>query len=531
MKKIIIILPLLLILINHFYSENKKNNISIIDIQGKILVLTKVKDIEDKEAISIFEQLLKKFIDNDRCEIIKIEKIDNDKKINKNEIIRLGNENNADYIYIGIIKKNILKKIFVSATLYDAKNGKIKFAKEINKELSEEELEYYDYIETENKDIKEIIFFQRGNEISIGSGFYPLRFEVKYTGLKHITDNSIFYSSDGGFIMFKWGIMIPFSFSYNFNPYSSIGFLLEAGYAPGFFIATCMDEATVKNNYINSIFFNLFFKHKFGDINKNFRFLLEYGVFMEIDIPAERIIDDDPVVAGDLFIDLGPELLLGFEYHKNNFSLEFGFFIGTTFGWQSFENYTIDTTNGWNINFINEGFKLRFSYNYHNYYNKKIKLDFERKRIEKKKIIVEEEIKEEIKVEEKPEVKKEKSKAELIKEAKKGDVIIFSDIIFYANSDMIKEESYPVVDEIAAVLNERKDIIIEIGGYTNATGNPEAELLLSIKRATAVARHLISEGIKSNRIKTAGYGALSLKEEKIIESNRRVEIKILNTIK
>ncbi len=75
MKKIIIILPLLLILINHFYSENKKNNISIIDIQGKILVLTKVKDIEDKEAISIFEQLLKKFIDNDRCEIIKIEKI------------------------------------------------------------------------------------------------------------------------------------------------------------------------------------------------------------------------------------------------------------------------------------------------------------------------------------------------------------------------------------------------------------------------------------------------------------------------
>ena len=85
------------------------------------------------------------------------------------------------------------------------------------------------------------------------------------------------------------------------------------------------------------------------------------------------------------------------------------------------------------------------------------------------------------------------------------------------------------MDKIARVLKERNDIIIEIGGYTNATGNPEEELKLSVARAMKVALYLAKKGVAANRIKAAGYGALSLKHVAIVEANRRVEIKILKT--
>ena len=122
-------------------------------------------------------------------------------------------------------------------------------------------------------------------------------------------------------------------------------------------------------------------------------------------------------------------------------------------------------------------------------------------------------------------------KIEKIKDAKEGDVIVFSDIIFYPDRDDIKPESYPVLEKIVQVLNERKDIILEITGYSNATGNPERELLLSVNRALKVSKFLIKNGIEANRIKTSGSGALNLKESKTDEANRRVEIKILKVIK
>ena len=139
--------------------------------------------------------------------------------------------------------------------------------------------------------------------------------------------------------------------------------------------------------------------------------------------------------------------------------------------------------------------------------------------------------KEEEKTQIKVEEKTTEEKIEEIKGAKEGDVIVFNDIIFYPDRDDIKPESFPVLEKIAQVLNERKNIIIEIAGYTNATGNPEEELELSVKRAVKVSRFLIKNGVEANRIKTSGSGALNLKESKIDEANRRVEIKILKVIK
>ena len=141
-------------------------------------------------------------------------------------------------------------------------------------------------------------------------------------------------------------------------------------------------------------------------------------------------------------------------------------------------------------------------------------------------------VKEETKIETKNETvveTKPENKIEELKEAKQGDVVTFSDIIFYPDLDTIKETSYPVLDQIAEVLNDRKEISINIEGYTNSTGDPRAELLLSEKRAMKVAMYLIKKGVVASRIKTSGNGALKLKQATIDEANRRVEIKILKT--
>lgn len=137
--------------------------------------------------------------------------------------------------------------------------------------------------------------------------------------------------------------------------------------------------------------------------------------------------------------------------------------------------------------------------------------------------------KKETKVEEKKIEKNEEKTDEKIKEfekAKEGDVITFDNIIFYADSEKIKEESHPVLDKIAKVLKERPEICIEIRGYTNNVNKPKEELELSKKRAEVVMKYLIDNGIDSKRMKAFGYGAL-YSTTIIDEANRKVEIKIV----
>ncbi|OQB67408.1 MAG: Photosystem I P700 chlorophyll a apoprotein A2 [Spirochaetes bacterium ADurb.Bin133] len=109
--------------------------------------------------------------------------------------------------------------------------------------------------------------------------------------------------------------------------------------------------------------------------------------------------------------------------------------------------------------------------------------------------------------------------------AEVGDVVEFNNILFYPDDDRIMEESRPVLDEIVEILIKRKNIVIEIGGYTNSVGKFEDELELSMKRALKVALYLSGKGVEANRIKATGYGGI--KGEGASEVKRKVEIKIL----
>jgi len=74
-----------------------------------------------------------------------------------------------------------------------------------------------------------------------------------------------------------------------------------------------------------------------------------------------------------------------------------------------------------------------------------------------------------------------------------------------------------------------KTITLDLRGYTNEVGTPEAEQELSEKRAIKIADFLKARGIDASRITIKGFGGKELKVNKIDEQNRRVEI-IINKI-
>lgn len=80
-------------------------------------------------------------------------------------------------------------------------------------------------------------------------------------------------------------------------------------------------------------------------------------------------------------------------------------------------------------------------------------------------------------------------------------------ILFDPNSDKIQPVSYPVLRQVAQVMQENLSLRVMIVGHTDADGDEASNLLLSKKRATAIKNNLMSEfGIESRRLETDGKG-------------------------
>ncbi|RPJ04116.1 MAG: OmpA family protein [Spirochaetaceae bacterium] len=109
-----------------------------------------------------------------------------------------------------------------------------------------------------------------------------------------------------------------------------------------------------------------------------------------------------------------------------------------------------------------------------------------------------------------------------------GKTVSFETIIFYPDSPVLKPESFPVMDQIALILKERKTITVEIRGHTNDLGDAKDEFDLSLKRAETVREYLIRKGIALARMKCAGLGSEFSKNLAITEANRKVEFRIMS---
>lgn len=116
----------------------------------------------------------------------------------------------------------------------------------------------------------------------------------------------------------------------------------------------------------------------------------------------------------------------------------------------------------------------------------------------------------------------------LIKQLMEEGRVVTNDILFDVNSDVIKSESYAVVNQFGDAMKNNPSLKIKITGHTDSDGNAAANVELSKKRAASVKKYLSTNyGIADDRIITDGKGAMQPVADNSTPAgkakNRRVE--------
>jgi len=105
-------------------------------------------------------------------------------------------------------------------------------------------------------------------------------------------------------------------------------------------------------------------------------------------------------------------------------------------------------------------------------------------------------------------------------------------IFFATGSSKLLAKSYKSLKEVAQLLKDSSTYKIDINGYTDITGSPEKNQVLSENRANSVKQFLISNGVDESRITATGHGINDpIADNKTAAGrakNRRVEMKLRN---
>ena len=112
-----------------------------------------------------------------------------------------------------------------------------------------------------------------------------------------------------------------------------------------------------------------------------------------------------------------------------------------------------------------------------------------------------------------------------------GQTIRMRLLNFDTDSDVLKAESLPMLDELFDFMTEHPVVSIEIAGHTNNVPTDDFADKLSTARAKSVADYLFAKGVDPKRVVYKGYG----KRQPVApntspegrKTNQRVEIKIL----
>lgn len=120
-----------------------------------------------------------------------------------------------------------------------------------------------------------------------------------------------------------------------------------------------------------------------------------------------------------------------------------------------------------------------------------------------------------------PEIKKEVRN--IFKKAMSG-------VQFETGKAIIKKSSYPILDQIVAIMELNPEYNLIISGHTDSSGDDERNMQLSIERASAVGLYFIRKGVDFKRIFANGYGETQpIADNNTAKGralNRRVEFEI-----
>jgi OOP family OmpA-OmpF porin len=104
-------------------------------------------------------------------------------------------------------------------------------------------------------------------------------------------------------------------------------------------------------------------------------------------------------------------------------------------------------------------------------------------------------------------------------------------INFDVDKDTIKKNSTKTLNAAVKVLKDFPDVRIEISGHTDSDGSRDHNLDLSRRRAEAVKKWMVDNGVAADRIETRGAGpdepVADNKTKRGKAQNRRIEFKLL----
>jgi len=116
---------------------------------------------------------------------------------------------------------------------------------------------------------------------------------------------------------------------------------------------------------------------------------------------------------------------------------------------------------------------------------------------------------------------------------RRGDQIILnmpSNITFDTDQSAVKPQFYATLNSVVLVLRKFDRTLVDVYGFTDSTGSPQHNQVLSQERAQSVAGYLTSQGLDPRRFAVQGYGesqpVASNATAEGRSANRRVEIQI-----
>lgn len=106
-----------------------------------------------------------------------------------------------------------------------------------------------------------------------------------------------------------------------------------------------------------------------------------------------------------------------------------------------------------------------------------------------------------------------------------------ANVTFATGSAIISASFYPVLDDVAMVLNKYPKTTVVVEGHTDDVGSAQDNQALSDARANAVRGYLVSRQVDARRITTIGMGEyqplVANDSDANRQVNRRVELKII----
>lgn len=103
-------------------------------------------------------------------------------------------------------------------------------------------------------------------------------------------------------------------------------------------------------------------------------------------------------------------------------------------------------------------------------------------------------------------------------------------IVFNKNSTTLADSAKEVLDDVAAAILGYNDLVVEIAGHTDSSGDAVTNLRLSKERATAVQEYLVEKNVPGSRLSPIGYGETAPISDNDTEAgraaNRRIEFNL-----